>query len=420
MRRDNIGLVLLLLSVSPEASAGSLPSHMEQLMDAAVNASNEVRAAKHNALADQEGVKQAESARWPTLSIGGSAGYRSLIDEGQFASDRMRGQNDRIHMRFTYDLDIHDRRNDSVRLAKAVLEETRQHQVRTVRATRFAVGQAYITAYHTSRMVGLHEKNIEDLAALLDKASILLALGQTDKGAVHAIAKDLGLAHAARARHLSDLDMSIKLLESLTGQSIDPTSLVNPRLRDEVPESLEQSLSLALERDPELKIARARERQTSAQEKIAQKEEFPSYRIEAVASRGRFDDDRTRDLTILFHFEMRLVDGGASSARTQEAHERAEASRHIRQHRTVVLGRETSKLWDDLRATLKAERLDMGALAQAKAHLLAVQNQVTHQERPVTALLHPQQSVVNAEFRILQAGMGIDLISFQLLRDSHM
>jgi adhesin transport system outer membrane protein len=300
---------------------------LRDAVQSALSTNPQIRQAVSNRAATEEELNQGKGLYYPTISVEGSAGVRSLKNPTR----RQLGiadhtlwpiEGDLIASELVYDSggrEAEIRRQAARTDAAAARVEERSEFV------ALNVARTYIDYVLQERLVAIaqdnvtfHEKLAADLREGVAKGSISIADEQQAEERLQA-------ARTKVTEAKEDLDTAAITFRTLTGMEIDTVSMP-PDLSQCMPASLEDAEAIARGDNPRVREAVA-DLATSREEiRAARAELGPKFSIEGRARAGHDIDGfegRTTDLQALGVLRWTLYNGGIKEANVREQQERS-------------------------------------------------------------------------------------------------
>ena len=317
--------------IIPGALLCAVPAQAIDLRDAvqsALSTNPEVRQAVANTYATREERRQGEGRYYPTVSVEGSAGVRSLRNPTRrsigIADERLWPlEGDLVVDQIVYDS---GRRESEIRRQAARTDAASARVEERSEFVALNTARAYIDYMLQQRLVAIaednatfHERLAGDLREGVSKGSISVADQQQAE-------ERLQSARVRLTEAREDLDTANIEFQRLTGVPIDSVSMP-PDLSASLPGSIADAEAAARQNNPRVQEAIADLASAREDVRHAKAEIGPSFNIEGRARAGHDIDGfagKTTDLMARGVIRWTLFNGGTKEANVREQSHRAD------------------------------------------------------------------------------------------------
>lgn len=418
LRRAALGLAAAaLLALLPPAPVQAMT--LEEALASAYRTNPELKAARRELGAVNEGVAQ-ELSNWrPQVSLRGSAGLETRESNQNALGGASRTQDleplqGQLELRQPLyrggrTLAGTDRAENEVRAQRARLRATEQDVL-------FRAAQAYMDVWRDQAVLELNENNVEVLRRQLEATQDRFEVGEVTRTDVAQAESRLARAVANVTEAEGNLSSSRAVYQEVIGAL--PRDLEQPPVPDSVPGSLDTVVSQALENNPQ--VVAAEFAAEAARDEVRQLagELLPQADLVGRLSHSRdqsFQGSETDSATILAEITIPLYQQGRTFSRIREAKQVANQRRlNLRAARNRAEQAAISA-WETLssaRAQIESIREQVRA-ADIALEGVRQENQVG--ARTVLDVLDAEQELLNAKVELVRAQRNEIVASYDVL-----
>ncbi|MGE4351520.1 MAG: TolC family outer membrane protein [Bdellovibrionales bacterium] len=404
MARFSSLLMLGLLVASSSAMAES--QTLEQAMAAAYERNPSLQAQRAKLRAADEKVAQALSGWRPNIEASAGRGIsRQKIDDSTMYPDSKTLAPRDVGITVQQPVFSGFKTVAGVRAADAQVEAERAFLETAEQDLLFSAARAYLDVVQAQKVQELMRKNEEVLRQELDATQSRFAIGEVTKTDISQAQARLNVAQAQRIQADGDLTAQRATYTRVIGEV--PQELTQPSLTFQGPHSLDEALSLASSRHPQVRAADYAKQAAKEQVTVTQGNLLPEVSIVGSMSRNWEQSitlpDQQDSSTIMARVTVPLYKSGADYARSRAANETvvqkgmelADARARVREGAITA--------WQALttaRATIKANESGVKA---AELALYGVQEESKVGTRTVLDVLNAQQEVLNAKVNLVRS-----------------
>ncbi len=387
--------------------AGVVTVHAQTLEEALANAyltNPGLQAARAELRATDETVNQALSDWRPNVEFSTSAGLdRVDTNSEDFGS---RGLRKRKSGGIVVKQNLYrggqttaetEQREYEVLAQRAELSEFEQ-QVLLYAAT------AYINVVRDQAVVELQENNEKILLRQLDATRDRFTVGEVTRTDVSQAEARVARAKADRIQAEGDLENSRTNFERVVG--MPPAELNAPDFKHQLPETLEEAISIASKENPGVVSAQFVEKAAQKYVRRVMGELLPDLSLEGTLRKSEDESSAgsTReDASILATLTIPLYQQGAVMSRVRKAKQEAAQRRleHEDDRRVAIEGARTA--WEDLqtaRARIEAFKIE---IKSSEIALEGVRQEANVGSRTVLDVLDAEQELLDAQVNLVRA-----------------
>lgn len=395
------------LGLSP-AQAQSLPDALAQ----AYQSNPTLDAARAQLRATDELIPQAKSGFLPTISADGSVG-RNV---------QKNGPSDTYWTEKSVSADIVQpifrggRTVASLSRAEALVQAQRATLQATEQSVLLAAAQAYCDVVRDEAVLQLTVNNEQVLKRQLEAANDRFRVGEITRTDVSQSESRLALSMSNRIAAEGALNASRATFARLIGAV--PQGLKQPAALTGLPASLDATIALAEQNNPQVLAAKFGERAADKAVDVVAGELLPTVSVVGSYSRTWDRPGTLGDLdsgSIVARVSIPIYEAGGTTARVREAKQTA-SQRRIQVDEATRAARETGiRAWEALstaRASIKSRNEQVRA---ANIALEGVRQEATVGSRTVLDTLDAEQELLNAQVELVRAQRDEVVASFQVM-----
>ncbi len=413
------GISLLALFACAEVSAETL----NEALGSAYATNPTLGAERARQRATDEQVPQALSGWRPQINATASADRSwttrktSVFKNGKVTQEYQTNEGSIGALRIQLTQPIFDgfRTVASTQAAEANVRAGRQQLLSVEQDIMFRTVQAYLNVVRDRRILSLRNDNVKVLKEQLRGAKLRFEVGEVTKTDVALSDARLSQARAATSTAMAQLQSSAALYHTLTGHK--PGSLSLPKV-PRLPKSLEASLTLAHEINPNI-LAAAQVRDAASHFiDVAKSDLLPSISLNATGTLSDDFEARTGDTTIgriEGLLEVPIYDGGRTYSAVREA-KQVESQRRIEIIEATRSVRESvTSAWNfhiSARENIDAAKDQVSAAQQAVA---GVREEYLVGSRTTIDVLNAQQELITAKTALVTAERDYIVSGYQVL-----
>lgn len=385
-------------------SANADSQTLEEALSNAYLTNPGLQAARAELRSTDETVNQAISGWRPDVEFSTSAGFdRVDSSSGFFGSDGLRKPK---AAELSVEQNVY---NGGQTVAET---EQREYEVLAQRAELTDVEQdvllgaatAFMDVVRDQAVVDLQKSNERVLLRQLEATKDRFSVGEVTRTDVSQAEARLARAKADRIQAEGDLENSRTVFERVVG--MPPSDLKSPPLKYELPGTLEEAISTASKKNPNVIAAHFTERAAKKNIRRVEGELLPEVSLSGSLSKS--EDQSSAGSTnessqILATLRIPLYQQGAVSSRVRAAKQQAAQRRleHDDQQREAIEASRTA--WEDLqtaRARIEAFKIE---IKSSDIALEGVRQEANVGSRTVLDVLDAEQELLDAQVNLVRA-----------------
>lgn len=385
---------------------------LDEALSMAYSSNPALQAARYQTRSVDESVSQARAGYRPTVQFSGSTGV-SHSDVDGFEADTNPVS---LGAQVTQPLYRGGRTTSGVALAENNVRSSRNSLVGTEQEILLNVVTSYMDVYQYQSVLQLNTNNERVLAKQLEATKDRFSVGEVTKTDVSQAESRKARATSDRIEAMGNLSTARANFERYVGQV--PVDLDKPSFTYQLPATLEESLALAKQNNPNLKAAEYALEASSNNIDVVRGEVLPE--VSAVASYAKDWEpsssvDEQEVFTGVVQLSVPLYQSGAVSSRVRSA-------KHVKRQRELELRdslrsvqESTIQAWDLLstaRASIISRRAQVRA---AQIALDGVKQEANVGSRTVLDTLDAEQELLDARVNLVSAERSEMVASYQLL-----
>ncbi|MFV3076185.1 TolC family outer membrane protein [Niveispirillum fermenti] len=394
---------------------GLSPAQAQSLQDAlaqAYESNPTLDAARAQLRATDELVPQARAGYLPTLSAEGQVG-RNVQKNGP--SDTYWNEKT-ASATVVQPLFRGGRTVAGMSRAEALVQAQRATLLATEQSVLLTAATAYSDVVRDQAVLDLNVNNVQVLQRQLDASNDRFRVGEITRTDVSQSESRLALSRSNRIAAEGLLNASRATFTRLIGAP--PQNLQQPAPLMGLPASLEATIALAEQNNPQVVAARFAERAADAAVDQVAGELLPTVSLVGTYSRtwdrpGTLGDYDTGSITA--RVSIPIYEAGGTTARVREAKQTA-SQRRIQIDEATRQARETAiRSWEALvtsRASIKSREEQVRA---ANIALEGVRQEATVGSRTVLDTLDAEQELLNAQVELVRSQRDEIVASFQVM-----
>lgn len=404
----SFAVAILLLGAAP-ASAMTL----EEALAAAYVGNPTLQAQRAALRATDEQVPQALSGWRPQVSVTGSAG-RTWVDSrtaGDYNLDNRQAAG-----QITQPVFRGFRTTNGVEAAENSVQAGRNQLTSVEQQILLNAVEIYSGVLRDQAVVELNANNEQVLRRQLGATRDRFQVGEITRTDVSQAESRVSGARASRIAAESQLMSSRATFQRIVG--VPPEELAAPAQLPTLPQSLEETVALALEKQPDVLAAQFAARAAENGVDVVKGELLPEVSLQASHSRGwetQTPGSRTYTSQLTANLTVPLYQSGAVYSRVREAKQVA-SQRRIQVDQAQVSAREAAvTAWETLvaaRAEIESRQAQVDAASTA---LEGVQREAQVGARTVLDVLDAEQELLDANVNLVRARHNERVAAFSLL-----
>jgi TolC family type I secretion outer membrane protein len=393
----------LALGFGIAVAGGSAPvanaDDMFQAMATAYETNPDLASARADLRMQDEGVANALSGYRPSVSSNFSAGVSRVDNDGVDANTEP------VTIGVSIDQPLYTggrvgasvlQAENQVRAARAALASTEQSVLRNV-------GAAYMDVLQLRAILTLNQNNEDVLRRQLDATLDRFEVGEITRTDVSQAETRLARAQADRIAAQGNVDAAVSVYERIVDET--PGNL-QPAPAFTVPTSLEEALSLALQRNPTLLQAQSTLRAASAAVDGADATLRPSLNLTGRAQQAwdpsaSVDDQTSFSATL--QLSVPLYQAGRASSTARQRRQALESARRDLESTRRQVADQVIQAWFALTAARAEMIARQTQVDTAEVALEGVQQEATVGSRTVLDILDAEQEALNARVNLVSA-----------------
>lgn len=390
---------------------------LKEALAQAYMTSPDLRAARAELRAVDEQVPQARSGYLPSVTASGSVDQTfESTDPSNFTQGVVERNGRSVNVQLTQPLYRGGRTMAAVRQAKL--------QVRAQRAILRSVEQqllldgvtAYMDVVADQAVLELNINNENVLSRQLEAAQDRFRVGEVTRTDVSQAESRLAGALASRVQAAGDLQSSIAQYESTIGTI--PGQVTQPELDVVLPQTRQQAIDIALDRNPDLEAARAQEAAAREGIDLAFGEFLPTLDLVGQSSRSFdgspfFDSQRTD--RIVAQVNIPLYQAGSVSAQTRSAKQSASQALADVEAAMRVVRENVIAAWEQLQSVRASIEAFEAQVVASEIALEGVRQEAMVGSRTTLDILDAEQEFLNAQVDLVTAKRNEVVAVFTLL-----
>lgn len=411
----------LLLSVSFAAGLW-LPAANAQTLEEALSAaylSNPTLAAERAALrATDEGVPQALSNWRPSVEAFGAVGKRSTDSNRRTAFGGGGEQNltPRTYgAQVTQPLFRGGRTVAETRAAENAVRAGRSRLDSVEQQVLLSAVTAYMDVYRDQAVLDLQIRNEQRLARQLEATRDRFQVGEVTRTDVFQAEARLAGATADRVGAEGSLERSRATYRNVVGQV--PGVLAQPTLPRDLPNGLDQAITVAKRQNPDILEAEFAERSSLDTVDQIRGEGLPTLSLQGAAQRDHestFEGARTDALEALVNLDVPLYQAGAVDSRLRQSKQNVVENRWILDQRRLDAIEAATSAWNNLQTARAALMSFRKAVEANEVALEGVQREAEVGARTVLDVLDAEQELVDSQVNLVRAQRDEIVAMFEL------
>jgi outer membrane protein len=370
-----------------------------------------------NLRARDESVPQALSGWRPSVNTFGEIGKRSIDDNSRTA---IRGNDDltpeSAGVSITQPLFRGGRTVAQTRSAENTVRSTRAQLLSSEQRVLFDAAAAFLDVYRDQAVLELRIQNEQRLTRQLEAARDRFQVGEVTRTDVFQAEARLADATAERVAAEGDLDSSRARYRNVVGEM--PGNLKRPEVTRDIPADLEETIAVALDRDPDLIAAEYAEKAALDNIDDTRGELLPQINLIGRAERQREaarQGARFNTYEALVRMDMPLYQSGAVYSRLRQDKQTAAAARRdIDRFRRTAIQRAT-QAWTDFETAQAQIRSFTKSVEANTVALEGVQNEALVGARTVLDVLDAENELLNSQVGLVRARRDEGVAVFELL-----
>jgi outer membrane protein len=370
-----------------------------------------------NLRARDESVPQALSGWRPSVNTFGEIGKRSIDDNSRTA---IRGNDDLTPegagVSITQPLFRGGRTVAQTRSAENTVRSTRAQLLSSEQRVLFDAAAAFLDVYRDQAVLELRIQNEQRLTRQLEAARDRFQVGEVTRTDVFQAEARLADATAERVAAEGDLDSSRARYRNVVGEM--PGNLKRPEVTRDIPADLEETIAVALDRDPDLIAAEYAEKAALDNIDDTRGELLPQINLIGRAERQREaarQGARFNTYEALVRMDMPLYQSGAVYSRLRQDKQTAAAARRdIDRFRRTAIQRAT-QAWTDFETAQAQIRSFTKSVEANTVALEGVQNEALVGARTVLDVLDAENELLNSQVGLVRARRDEGVAVFELL-----
>ena len=384
-------------------AVGSAPvanaEDMFQAMAAAYETNPDLASARADLRVQDERVANALSGYRPSVSGSASAGV-SWVDQ-----DGVDSNTEPVTIAVSVDQPLYtggrvgasvSQAENNVLAARAALASTEQSVLQNV-------GSAYMDVLQLRAVLALNQNNEDVLRRQLEATLDRFEVGEITRTDVSQAETRLARAQADRIAAQGNVDAAVSVYERIVGET--PGDL-QPAPAFNVATSLEEALSLALQRNPTLLQAQSTLRAASAAVRGADAALRPSLNLTGSAQQAwdpssSVDDQTSFSATL--QLSVPLYQAGSASSTARQRRQSLEGARRDLESARRQVADQVIQAWIALTAARAEIVARQTQVDTAEVALEGVQQEATVGSRTVLDILDAEQEALNARVNLVSA-----------------
>lgn len=415
--RYTFAFTLLLLSTL------CLPAAAQTFTDAlgmAYQSNPMLRAAQAELRALDSGVTEAQSGWRPSAQIDGSYGYSDTRSGGSiFQPPGTEISNPRdVTASITQPVFRGGRTVANTEVAKAAVMAGRANLTATEQDVLLSSATAYLDVLRDEGILKLNQKNEDVLREQLSASESRFKVGDVTKTDVSQSESRLARARADRIQAEGNLNITRATFARLVGQP--PADLTPPVLDIKLPETLEETISLAEANSPLVLAAINNDKAASANIDAVRGNLLPEVNIVASSTRAWDQspsfDTRGDTQKLMGQVSLPLYKAGADYARLKAARESATQRKLLVDDARLIARQRAVAAWESLqaaRAGIKAREAQQEA---AQLALTGVREESKVGTRTTLDVLDAEQELLDARVGYTTADRDLKVASLQVMQ----
>jgi adhesin transport system outer membrane protein len=417
-RRLFCGLALSLSLGAGSASAKTV----HEVVQHTLLTNPDIQMIKHRYRAEREQIRQAKAGYLPTADINAAAGREwsdnpttraNGFTSGRELNRRELGLTVRQNL-FEGFLTTHE-----VARFQAKARATAQKIAGDAEAIGLQAVRVYINLLRNQRILSLTKQGLATHKQIQDQIGLRLESGVGSQADLDQIDTRVALAQnnviTAQVNYIDAQTAFLKVVGELP-DSLKPV----PSIRKDLPDSMEEAVRWALERNPTLKSAFADVDEALEQHRAAGYNDYPRLDLELTATE-QDDVDGTvgynDDAALMLRMNWNLYNGGKDAARKRETAHQVNESKEVR-NRTFRQTEEAVRLsWAAYEATRRQIRfLEQQVRAGVKTRD-AYKEQFRVGDRTLLDILNTENDLLQAREELINAQMDNLLAQYRIASD---
>ncbi|MEO1968371.1 MAG: TolC family protein [Sphingomonadaceae bacterium] len=394
------------------------PAHgqsLDSVIDATLEHSPTLAAARARADAAAAKVDEARGARLPQIDVNGQLGYGRIDPQGFFnlPADNVTPRTAALNVELP--LFTGGRLGAAKRQAEGG-EGAANSAVEAARlALRVQAVKAYADELGAQKRIASYSRMIDALTETLRQAKLMFTAGNGTSTDVAQAEARLAQAQAGLAATEGDRQSALTRLKTLTGKSITPDAeLPGP---PPVPATIDEAVAQAMAHNPQLAQSEAMIKSAKAGLDGARAERLPSVSAYAEAStvRDQFFPGYKADSTSAgVRLRWKLFSGGQTSARERGAAANLEASKHDYQAARDMIEQQATQGFETVRAARAVFKAAEARASASDSALRSTRLEVQSGAKPQLALLDAEREAIDAESSRISAQGNLLIAAYSL------
>jgi outer membrane protein len=406
--------LLMCVAAGPAAYAQSL----EEALAAAYENNPQIQARRAQLRAVDQGVPLAKSGWRPNVTVSGQTGWQSVnSDPGTGSFNRVETRPTSLSVSITQPLFRGFRTFAQVDQAENSVMAERAALIAVEQEVLLDAAEAYVNVVRDTAVVDLNRNNEDVLARQLEATQDRFRVGEITRTDVAQSEARLSGAYADTAESLASLESSRARFLRVVGTA--PEAPVTPGAIPNLPQSLEEAISLALDRNPQ--IVAADYAWKAAQDEIRNQRGrlLPEVGLTGSYSKGwdqgGLQNSERETLAATLDVTVPIYQGGAVYAELRQAkHTAGQRRLELDEARTQVR-EQAQQAWEQMVAT--TARIDSleDQIEAAEIALEGVRREAQVGARTVLDVLDAEQELLNARVNLVRAQRDELVAGFSLL-----
>ena len=400
---------------------GWAPAHAQSLDDAlaAAYANNpQLQARRAQLRAVDQGVPLAKSGWRPQVSVNGETGWQSTErDLGMGSATRTNTNPSSLTVSISQPIFRGFRTGAQVDRAENNVMAERANLVSVEQQVLLDAAKAYLNVVRDTAVLDLNRNNEDVLTRQLEATQDRFRVGEITRTDVAQSEARLSGAYADTAEALASLESSEANFVRVTG--VTPDALLAPERVANLPQSLDDAVALALDRNPQILAAEYAWR--AAQDEIRNQRGrlLPEVTVSGSFFKGweqsNVEDSEVETLAATLGVTVPIYQGGAVYAELRQAKHTAGQRRLELDEAETAVREQAQQAWEQMVATrARIESLE-DQIEAAEIALEGVRREAQVGSRTVLDVLDAEQELLNARVNLVRAQRDELVAGFTLL-----
>jgi outer membrane protein len=403
--RSALAASALALIIAAQGGEGVSAMSLDEAMATAYETNPDLATARSRLLATDEGVAAARAGLRPNLQASTAYGFEANSATGPRA---VSDDTDPFSAGVQASQPLYDggRTVNRVRARIADVSAARARLTDLEQQVLLQVVTAYVDILRDEENVSLARNNVRVIAEQLRASQDRFEVGEVTRTDVSQARARLAEAEANLSLAEGRLEVSRQRFRQVVG--VAPQNLSLPDRLPPLPGSLDEALSMALDRHPALVAARFDDRAASSDVRAAIGELLPRVSLDGdvgFTDGGVFNDGQTvnRSASVLLRATVPLYQGGAAYSGVRRAQALASAARTSISTEARARQLDVESAWTELAVAQANIRSQRQRVAAAQLAFEGVQEEALVGSRTTLDVLDAEQELLDARVRLVTA-----------------